>query len=58
MLDVKRQLENALQEAVAALGAKAIDINIQPVPENKPGDFGSPVAFGLARELRRRSLPT
>ena len=53
MLDVKRQLENALQEAVAALGAKAIDINIQPVPENKPGDFGSPVAFGLARELRR-----
>ncbi|HEX7002924.1 MAG TPA: arginine--tRNA ligase [Trueperaceae bacterium] len=53
MPDVKKRLEEALAKAVAGLGATAADIQIQPVPENKPGDFGSPVAFGLARTLRR-----
>ena len=53
MPDVKKRLEEALSAAVAALGAEAEEIPIQPVPENKPGDFGSPVAFGLARSLRK-----
>ena len=53
MPDVKERLEEALAQAVAGLGAEVDEIQIQPVPENKPGDFGSPVAFGLARSLRK-----
>ncbi|MEX2542286.1 MAG: arginine--tRNA ligase [Trueperaceae bacterium] len=53
MLDVKRQLEQALAEAVTDLGAEAGEIQIQPVPDDRPGDFGSPLAFGLAKTLRK-----
>ncbi|MEX2536189.1 MAG: arginine--tRNA ligase [Trueperaceae bacterium] len=53
MLDVKLRLEQALSKAVTDLGAEADEIQIQPVPHDKPGDFGSPVAFGLARSLRK-----
>ena len=51
-LDVKTQLKEALERAVAALGAQA-DVAVQAVPEGKAGDYGSPVAFGLAKTLRQ-----
>jgi arginyl-tRNA synthetase len=53
MLDVKRRLEHAISRAVSELGAEAGEIPIQPVPDDRPGDFGSPVAFGLAKALRK-----
>jgi arginyl-tRNA synthetase len=53
MLDVKRRLEQAISQAVSDLGAEAGEIPIQPVPDDRPGDFGSPVAFGLAKALRK-----
>jgi arginyl-tRNA synthetase len=53
MLDVKLRLEQAISRAVRELGAEAGEIPIQPVPDDRPGDFGSPVAFGLAKALRR-----
>ena len=53
MLSVKVRLEQALGKAISELGAQAGEIQIQPVPEGRPGDFGSPVAFGLARSLRK-----
>lgn len=49
----KDALERALRSAVEALGATADEIPIQEVPHDKPGDYGTPIAFGLARELRR-----
>ncbi len=51
-MDVKTQLKEALEKAVAALGAEA-DVSVQAVPEGKAGDYGSPVAFGLAKTLRQ-----
>jgi arginyl-tRNA synthetase len=30
-----------------------LDVPVQGVPDDQPGDYGSPVAFGLARALRR-----
>ncbi|UCH24693.1 MAG: arginine--tRNA ligase [Trueperaceae bacterium] len=53
MEDVKPQLERALAEAIAILGVSDPEISIQEVPEDKPGDYGTPVAFTLARSLRR-----
>lgn len=53
MLDLKSQLEQSLSQAAAALGAGPTDATVQPVPEGKPGDYGTPLAFTLARELRR-----
>jgi arginyl-tRNA synthetase len=53
MLDVKRRLEQAITRVVSELGAEAGEIPIQPVPDDRPGDFGTPVAFGLARALRK-----
>lgn len=53
MPDLKSQLEQSLRNAAAALGAPAADVTVQAVPEGKPGDYGTPLAFTLARELRR-----
>lgn len=52
VMDVKTQLKHALEGAVAALGAEA-EVSVQAVPEGKAGDYGSPVAFGLAKTLRK-----
>ena len=46
------QLKEALERAVTALGAEA-EVSVQAVPEGKAGDYGSPVAFGLAKTLRQ-----
>ena len=51
-IDVKTQLREALEQAVTALGAQA-EVTVQAVPEGKAGDYGSPVAFGLAKTLRK-----
>ncbi len=53
MLNVKEQLALALADALARLEVEGVDIPIQEVPAGKPGDYGTPVAFGLARVLRK-----
>ncbi len=50
MLDLKTQLKLALENALPD-GTHGIEVVIQDVPDNKPGDYGSPVAFQLAKAL-------
>lgn len=54
-MDVKAELREALISAVQALGAEA-EVTVQAVPEGKSGDYGSPVAFGLAKKLRQNPV--
>ncbi len=54
-MDVKGGLKHALEKAVAALGADA-EVSLQAVPEGKAGDYGSPVAFGLAKTLSQNPV--
>ena len=54
-MDVKIQLKEALETAVRALGGEA-EVSVQAVPEGKAGDYGSPVAFGLAKTLRQNPV--
>lgn len=49
--DVKTELKAALEAAVNQLGVSA-EAPVQSVPEGKAGDYGSPVAFALAKELK------
>lgn len=53
MPDLKTNLEAALGAAAAALGAEHVEVTVQTVPDDKPGDYGSPLAFQLAKTLRR-----
>lgn len=53
MQDLKRQLQEALSKALAALDVHDVETPIQEVPPGKAGDYGSPVAFGLAKVLRK-----
>ena len=53
MNDVRDALSAAFAAAVARLGAEVDEIPIQEVPDDKPGDYGTPVAFQLARTLKR-----
>ncbi len=53
MSDVKQAIEQALIRAAASLGASITEAPVQAVPEGRPGDFGSPVAFALAKQLKR-----
>jgi arginyl-tRNA synthetase len=58
MTDLIPALQAALREAIRPLlpdpaAADALDVPVLPVPDDKPGDYGSPVAFGLAKALRR-----
>ncbi len=49
-------LRDSLREALSAIGvedAASLDVVIQEVPADKPGDYGTAVAFTLARSLRR-----
>ncbi len=52
MLDLKAQLKTALENALPAEAAGTAVV-IQDVPDNKPGDYGSPVAMQLARVLKK-----
>ncbi len=52
MQSLKDTLRLALENAVSAISAK-VEVIIQEVPEDKPGDYGSPIAFSLAKSLRK-----
>ncbi len=55
MQDLKAQLkialENALPEGAQGL-TPPLEVVIQDTPADKPGDYGSPIAFQLAKTLR------
>jgi len=58
MTDLIPALQAALRDAIRPLlpdpaAADTLEIPVLAVPDDKPGDYGSPVAFGLARVLRR-----
>ncbi len=53
MADVTQALREAVQAALASLAVEDAEVAIQEVPADKPGDYGTPVAFTLARRLRR-----
>jgi arginyl-tRNA synthetase len=58
MTELIPALQAALRDAIRPLlpdpaAADALDVPVLPVPDDKPGDYGSPVAFGLAKALRR-----
>ena len=53
MEDMKQALKVALEKAVAKLGAEGVDVPVQDVPDNKPGDYGSPAAFALAKRFKK-----
>ncbi|ADV67587.1 arginine--tRNA ligase [Deinococcus maricopensis] len=50
-MDVKAQLKAAVEAAARTLGAD-IEAVIQETPPGKPGDYGTPAAFLLAKSLR------
>lgn len=49
-MDLKAELKAAVQQAAAELGAP-VDVAIQETPANKPGDYGTPAAFQMAKAL-------
>ncbi|AFZ69103.1 arginine--tRNA ligase [Deinococcus peraridilitoris] len=51
-MDVKAQLKTAVEAAAQHLGA-SIEAVIQETPPDKPGDYGTPAAFLLAKALRQ-----
>jgi arginyl-tRNA synthetase len=51
MQDLKSQLKTALENALPE-GAQGLEVVIQDTPADKPGDYGSPIAFQLAKTLR------
>jgi arginyl-tRNA synthetase len=50
--DLKTQLKQAVEAAAQQLGAP-IEAVIQETPSDKPGDYGTPAAFLLAKALRQ-----
>jgi arginyl-tRNA synthetase len=53
MIDVRDALARSFADAVRRVGAEPPEVPIQEVPDDKPGDYGTPVAFALAKQLRR-----
>jgi arginyl-tRNA synthetase len=53
MSDLKQTLQTSVIQALQKLGITDIDAPIQDVPGDKPGDYGTPVAFSLAKALRK-----
>jgi arginyl-tRNA synthetase len=52
--NLKAELRRAVEQALALLGVEeAVEVPVQPTPPDRPGDYGTPVAFALARVLRR-----
>lgn len=49
-MDLKAQLKAAVEQAAADLGAP-VEAAIQETPANKPGDYGTPAAFQMAKAL-------
>lgn len=48
-MDLKGQLKKAVEAAAQELGLPAVDAAIQETPANKPGDYGTPAAFQIAK---------
>lgn len=54
MTGVKAPLQHAIAQALERLGvSEPPEIDVQETPANQPGDYGTPVAFQLARVLRK-----
>ncbi len=64
MTDLVPALQDAIRAAVrvllddpaaesAGLDPDTLEVGVQRVPDDKPGDYGSPIAFALAKRLRR-----
>jgi arginyl-tRNA synthetase len=53
LMDLKTRLQTAVRAALSQLGASDVDVAIQDVPDDKPGDYGTPVAFSLTKTLRK-----
>jgi arginyl-tRNA synthetase len=53
MQDMQKALEEALLRTIKNNWFEQTEVLIQEVPPDKPGDFGSPVAFSLARVLEK-----
>ena len=53
MRDLSCALSASLSLVLDQFGVGETEVSIQEVPLGKPGDFGTPVAFGLARVLRK-----
>jgi arginyl-tRNA synthetase len=56
MSDLKSQLKIALEQALTAFALPEdlkLEVVIQETPSDKPGDYGSAVAFQLAKALRQ-----
>ncbi|MXV19825.1 arginine--tRNA ligase [Deinococcus xianganensis] len=49
-MDLKARLKTAVEAAAAQMGAP-LDAAIQETPANKPGDYGTPAAFQIAKAL-------
>lgn len=49
-MNLKAQLKAAVEGAALQLGA-TLDVAIQETPPSKPGDYGTPIAFQLAKLL-------
>ncbi|WP_221090419.1 arginine--tRNA ligase [Deinococcus aquaedulcis] len=49
-MDLKAQLKAAVEAAATQMGAP-LDAAIQETPANKPGDYGTPAAFQMAKML-------
>ncbi|WP_309573095.1 arginine--tRNA ligase [Deinococcus sp.] len=47
-MDLKAQLKRAVEDAAAQLGMP-VDAAIQETPTSKPGDYGTPAAFQMAK---------
>ncbi|MER3484491.1 MAG: arginine--tRNA ligase, partial [Meiothermus sp.] len=54
MQEIKPQLKAAIAKALSDLGiAEPPEIIVQETPPDKEGDYGTPIAMGLARSLRK-----
>jgi arginyl-tRNA synthetase len=52
--DIKSHLKEAIVQALGVLGLQELpEIIVQETPAGKEGDYGTPVAMGLARALRK-----
>jgi len=52
-MDVKAALKDAVTRAVAQISDAALEVIIQDTPLDKPGDYGTPVAFLLAKAMKQ-----
>lgn len=54
-MNLKDALRSAVQQAIAHHGLD-IEVAIQETPADKPGDYGTPVAFQLAKALKKNPV--